>query len=75
MPEYAAEMGAGAKYCPYCSARFTGGRKQKVNRNGGLLWTIRSLQTVDLHHCDYSGFPAHSGRSSAHPDRTSAHFS
>ena len=24
---------------------------------------------------DYSGFPAHSGRSSAHPDRTSAHFS
>ncbi len=30
------------KYCPDCAARVTGGRKQKVNGKGGLLWTVRA---------------------------------
>jgi len=40
-----------AKYCPGCAARvpeFTGGRKQKVNGKGGLLWTVRSEKSLDL---------------------------
>ena len=31
-----------AKYCPAVPPEFTGGRKQKVNGKGGLLWTVRS---------------------------------
>ena len=27
---------------------FTGGRKQKVNGKGGLLWTVRSEKSLDL---------------------------
>ena len=37
-----------AKYCPGCAAEFTGGRKQKVNGKGGLLWTVRSEKSLDL---------------------------
>ena len=34
-----------AKYLP---PEFTGGRKQKVNGKGGLLWTVRSEKSLDL---------------------------
>ena len=37
-----------AKYCPAVPPEFTGGRKQKVNGKGGLLWTVRSEKSLDL---------------------------
>ena len=33
---------------PAVPPEFTGGRKQKVNGKGGLLWTVRSEKSLDL---------------------------
>ena len=36
------------KYCRTAPPEFTGGRKQKVNGKGGLLWTVKSGKSLDL---------------------------
>lgn len=33
---------------PTAPPKFTGGRKQKVNGKGGLLWTVRQEKSLDL---------------------------
>ena len=33
---------------PAVPPEFTGGRKQKVNGKGGLLWTVKSGKSLDL---------------------------
>ena len=37
-----------ANTAPAVPPEFTGGRKQKVNGKGGLLWTVRSEKSLDL---------------------------
>ena len=36
------------RQAPAVPPEFTGGRKQKVNGKGGLLWTVRSEKSLDL---------------------------
>ena len=38
----------GQNTAPAVPPEFTGGRKQKVNGKGGLLWTVRSEKSLDL---------------------------
>ena len=38
----------GQNTVPAVPPEFTGGRKQKVNGKGGLLWTVRSEKSLDL---------------------------
>ena len=38
----------GANTARTAPPEFTGGRKQKVNGKGGLLWTVRSEKSLDL---------------------------
>ena len=38
----------GQNTAPAVPSEFTGGRKQKVNGKGGLLWTVRSEKSLDL---------------------------
>ena len=37
-----------ANTAPTAPPEFTGGRKQKVNGKGGLLWTVRQKKSLDL---------------------------
>ena len=38
----------GVNTAPTAPPEFTGGRKQKVNGKGGLLWTVKAGKSLDL---------------------------
>ena len=46
--ECSSQSPTGENTVPTAPPEFTGGRKQKVNGKGGLLWTVRSEKSLDL---------------------------
>ena len=46
--ECSSQSPTGRNIVPTVPPEFTGGRKQKVNGKGGLLWTVRSEKSLDL---------------------------
>ena len=46
--ECSSQSPTGENTVPTAPPEFTGGRKQKVNGKGGLLWTVRQEKSLDL---------------------------
>ena len=46
--ECSSQSPTGRNTVPTAPPEFTGGRKQKVNGKGGLLWTVRQEKSLDL---------------------------
>ena len=46
--ECSSQSQTGRNTAPTVPPEFTGGRKQKVNGKGGLLWTVRGRKVLDL---------------------------
>ena len=46
--ECSSQSPTGRNTVPTAPPEFTGGRKQKVNGKGGLLWTVKAGKSLDL---------------------------